>query len=143
MSFEEHKALVHRFVEEFWNRGNMAAADELMTANATIFLPGRGEVSKEIFKAFAITLRGAFPDWYSTVEEMIVEGDTVAERWTGRGTQLGEFQGIQPTGRQVAVPGFVFYRVTSGKITEFRGLFDGLGMLHQLGAMPTSYQAGA
>jgi hypothetical protein len=36
------------------------------------------------------------------------------------------------------VPGFVFYHVISGKIAEFRGLFDGLGMLHQLGAMPTS-----
>jgi hypothetical protein len=30
----------------------------------------------------------------------------------------------------------VFYRIISGKIAEFRGLFDGLGMLHQLGAMP-------
>ena len=143
MSFEEHKALVQRFVKKFWNQGNMAAADELMTANATIFLPGRGEVSKESFKAFAMTLRDAFPDWHSTVEEMIVEGDQVAERWTGRGTHQGEFQGIAPTGRQVAVPGFVFYHVTSGKITEFRGLFDGLGMLHQLGAMPTSQQTGA
>jgi steroid delta-isomerase-like uncharacterized protein len=143
MSFEEHKALVQRFVEKFWNQGNMAAADELMTANATIFLPGRGEVSKEIFKAFAMTLRGAFPDWHSTVDEMIVEGDHVAERWTGRGTHQGEFQGIPPTGKQVAVPGFVFYRVSSGKITEFRGLFDGLGMLHQLGAMPATQQGGA
>ena len=119
----------------------MAAADELMTANATISLPGRGEVSKESFKAFALTLRSAFPNWHSTVEEMIAEGDQVAERWTGRGTHQGEFQGIPPTGRQVAVPGFVLYRVSSGKITEFHGLFDGLGMLHQLGAMPTSQQA--
>ena len=52
-------------------------------------------------------------------------------------------QGIAPTGRQVAVPGFVFYRITIGKIVEFRGLFDGLSMLHQLGAMPASQQAGA
>jgi hypothetical protein len=34
------------------------------------------------------------------------------------------------------VPGFVFYRVASGKIAEFRGLFDGLSMLQQLGAIP-------
>ncbi len=136
MSFEENKALVRRLVEEFWNQGNTAAADELMTADATIILPGRGQVSKENFKAFAVSLRGAFPDWHTTLEEMIAEDDQVAERWTGRGTHQGEFQGIAPTGRQVTVPGFVFYRVASGKIAEFRGLFDGLSMMQQLGAIP-------
>lgn len=138
MSVEENKAFVRHFVEEFWNRGNTAAADELMTVDATIFLPGRGQVNKESFKAFAVSLRSAFPDWYSTPEELIAEEDRVAERWTGRGTHQGEFQGIAPTGRQVTVPGFVFYRVASGKIAEFRGLFDGLSMLQQLGAMPPS-----
>ena len=61
MSVEENKAVVSRFVEEFWSQGNTAATDELMTADATIFLPGRGQVSKESFKAFALTLRSAFP----------------------------------------------------------------------------------
>jgi steroid delta-isomerase-like uncharacterized protein len=143
MSFEENKALVRRFVEEFWNQGNTTAADELMTADAIIVLPGRGQVSKESFKAFAVTLRSAFPDWHSTLEEMIAEDDRVGERWTGRGTHQGAFQGILPTGRQVTVPGFVFYHVIAGKIAGFRGLFDGLGMLHQLGALPPSEQAGA
>lgn len=129
----ENKTLVHRFVEEFWNQGHMAVADDLMTADAVIVLPGRGEVSKEQFKAFAMSLRGAFPDWHSTPEDLIAEGEWVAERWTGRGTHQGDFQGIAPTGRRVVVPGFVFYRITSGKIVEFRGLFDGLSMLHQLG----------
>ena len=141
MSIEENKEVVRRFVEEFWNQGHMAAADELMTADATIVLPGRGQVNKESFKAFALTLRSAFPDWYSTPEELIAEDGSVAERWTGRGTHQGEFQGILPTGNQVTVPGFVFYRITSGKIVEFRGVFDGLSMLHQLGAMSPSKQA--
>jgi len=138
MPFEENKAVVSRFVDEFWNKGNTAVADELMTADATIFLPGSGQVSKESFKAFVTTIRFAFPDWHSTLEELIAEDDRVCERWTGRGTHQGAFQGIAPTGRQVTVPGFVFYRVISGKIAEFRGLFDGLSMLHQLGAIPPS-----
>ena len=143
MSVEENKALVRRFVDEFWNQGKAAAADELMTADATIVLPGQGPVNKESFKAFASLIRVAFPDWHASVEELIVQDDRVAERWTGRGTHRGDFQGIAPTGRQVAVPGFVFYRVTAGKIAEFRGVFDGLSMLHQLGAMPASQPAGA
>lgn len=139
----ENKTLVHRFVEEFWNQGHMAVADDLMTADAVIVLPGRGEVSKEQFKAFAMSLRGAFPDWHSTPEDLIAEGEWVAERWTGRGTHQGDFQGIAPTGRRVVVPGFVFYRITSGKIVEFRGLFDGLSMLHQLGPHSESEAATA
>ena len=136
MTHEENKAVVSRFVEAFWNQGNTAAADELMTADPTIFLPGSGQVSKESFKAFATAFRGAFPDWHSTQEDLLAEDDRVAERWTGRGTHQGAFQGIAPTGKQVAVPGFVFYRITNGKIVEFRGLFDGLSMLQQLGAIP-------
>ena len=135
ISHEGHKALVSRFVEEFWNGGNTAAADELMTADASIFLPGIGQVTKETLKEFATALRQGFPDWHSTLEQFIVEDDRVAEQWTGRGTHKGTFQGIAPTGKTVAVPGFVFYRITSGKISEFRGLFDGLSMMHQLGAM--------
>ena len=67
---------------------------------------------------------------------MIAEGDRVVERWTGRGTHRGEFQGISPTGKQVAVPGVVFYRLREGRIIEFRGSFDMLSMLQQLGVAP-------
>ena len=133
---EENKALVRLFDEEFWNKGNLAAADELMTAGATIVLPGMGQVDLTQLKAFAASLRGAFPDWYSTTDELMAEGARAAERWTGRGTHQGEFQGIAPTGRQITVPGFVFYRVASGKITKFWGLFDGLALMRQLGAIP-------
>ena len=133
---EENKALVRLFHEEFWNKGNLAAADELMAANALIVLPGREDIRLGDFKAFAAGLREAFPDWHATTDELVAEGARVAERWTGRGTHVGEFQGMAPTGRQVTVPGTVFYRLASGKITEFRGFFDGLALLHQLGAIP-------
>jgi steroid delta-isomerase-like uncharacterized protein len=135
-AIEANKALVQRFVEEFWNSGHMGAADELMRPDAIIVLPGQGQVSKDGLKAFATALRGAFPDWRSTLEEMVGEDDRVAERWTGRGTQQGAFQGIPPTQRTVMVPGVVFYRLVDGKIAEFRGQFDGLAMLQQLGALP-------
>ena len=106
----------------------MAAADELLAAGATIVLPGMGQVGLNDLKAFAASLRGTFPDWYSTTDELMDEGARIAERWTGRCTHQGDFQGIAPTGRQGTVPGFVFYHVASGKITEFRGLFDGLAL---------------
>ena len=133
MSAEENKALVRRFVEEFWSRGNLAAADELMAADATIHQPEVGNVAG--LKAFNTMMRNAFPDWYSTPEELIAEGDRVAARLTGRGTHQGEFYGIPPTGRRVAVPGVVFYRISGGKIVEFRGQFDAMSMMQQLGVV--------
>jgi steroid delta-isomerase-like uncharacterized protein len=137
VSVEENKALVRRFVEEFWNTGNIAAADELIAEDASITLPGVGQVNRESLQAFATAHRSAFPDWRSTCEELVGEGEIIAERWTGTGTHQGEFQGIAPTGRYVKVPGVVFYRIAFGKITEFRGLFDGLALTRQLGAIPT------
>ena len=136
MTTEGNKALVLHFVEEFWSKGNPAAADELMTPDAVIHQPEVGGVAG--LKAFNTMFRAAFPDWYSTPEELIAEGDKVAERWTGRGTHHGEFQGIPPTGKQVAVPGVVFYRIRDGKIVEFRGSFDMLSMLQQLGVVPAA-----
>ena len=133
---EAHKALVQQFVDEFWNRGNLTAADALMTGHAVVHEPVAG--TPEDLKAVATMIRAAFPDWHSTVEEMLVEGDRVVERWTGRGTHEGEFQGIAPTGRQVAVPGVVFYRITDGKIAEFRGQFDRMSLLQQLGVIPSA-----
>ncbi|MGH2618564.1 MAG: ester cyclase [Thermomicrobiales bacterium] len=131
---EAHKALVRRFVDEFWSRGNLDAADALMARDAVIHEPVAG--TPEDLKAVATAMRAAFPDWHSTVEEMIVEGDRLVERWTGRGTHQGEFQGIPPTGKTVAVPGVVFYRIAGGKIVEFRGHFDRLSLLEQIGVMP-------
>jgi steroid delta-isomerase-like uncharacterized protein len=131
---EAHKALVRQFVDEFWSRGNLDAANDLMARDAVIHEPVAG--TPEDLKAVATAMRAAFPDWHSTVEEMIVEGDRVAERWTGRGTHRGEFQGIPPTGKRVVVPGVVFYRIADGKIAEFRGQFDRLSLLQQLGVAP-------
>ncbi|MEU1205378.1 ester cyclase [Nocardia sp. NPDC005825] len=136
---ESNKALIERFVNEFWNAGRLAAAGELMAPDVVIHAPEVGGI--EGLAAFNTAIRTAFPDWHSTMEEMVEEGDRVAERWTGHGTQLGEFQGIPATGRTVSVPGVVFYRVRDGRITEFRGSFDMFALLGQLGALPQAQPA--
>ena len=142
MSIEHNKALVTRFVEEFWNQGNLAAVDELMAAEVTIHMPTGEIVSPAGLKEFVAAWRGAFPDWHATCEELVAEGDRVAERWTGRGTHRGALQGIAATGAQVVVPGTVFYRIVGAKIVEFRGQLDMLGLLRQLGALPQAVRGG-
>jgi steroid delta-isomerase-like uncharacterized protein len=134
MTIEDNKALIVRFVEGFWNSGNELTADTLMTDGVRIVVNNDPVKDIDTLKGFARMLRGAFPDWRSQVEELVAEDDHIAERWTGLGTHQGDFQGIPATGRQVAVPGTVFYRIAGGKIVEFRGQFDRLSMMEQLGA---------
>ena len=143
MSAQENKALVERFVEEFWNEGNTSAADELMAPDAEIHMPTGEVVDVDGLKGFAGTFRESFPDWHSTFEELVAEGDRVAERWTGRGTHQGELQGIPPTGKRVEAPGSVFYRIVGGKIVEFRGQLDMMGLMQQLGVIAPPQQAEA
>jgi steroid delta-isomerase-like uncharacterized protein len=143
VSAEENKALVRRFVEEFWNEGNTATADELMAIDAEIHMPTGEVVNLDELKSFAAAWRGSFPDWHSTFEELIAEGDRVAERWTGRGTHRGELQGIAPTGKRVEAPGSVFYRIVGGKIVEFRGQLDLMSLMQQLGVIPAPQQVEA
>ena len=140
MSTEENKALVRRLVEEFWNAGNMSAADELMAVDAKIYMPTGEVVNIDGLKSFAGTWRESFPDWHSTFEELIAEGDKVAERWTGRGRHRGELQGIPPTDKRVEAPGSVFYRIVDGKIVEARGQLDMMSLMQQLGVVPNPEQ---
>ena len=135
MSIEDNKALVRCFVEEFWNEGITATADELMAPDAEIHMPTGEIFDLDELKSFNRERRESFPDWHSTFEELIAEGDRVAERWTGRGTHRADLMGIPPTGKRVEGPGSGFYRIAGGKIVEFRGQFDMMGLMQQLGVI--------
>ena len=119
----------------------MSAADELMAPDARIHLPSGEVVNPEEAKDFAARWHESFPDWHSTFEELVAEGDRVAERWTGRGSHYGELQGIPPTGKRVEAPGSVFYRIVDGRIVEFRGQLDMMSLMQQLGVIAFPQQA--
>ncbi len=78
----------------------------------------------------------AFPDLRVKNEDVIVEEDKVAVRWTARGTHNGQLMNIPPTGKQVTLKGIDILRIDNGRIAERWGEFDALGMLSQLGVIP-------
>jgi steroid delta-isomerase-like uncharacterized protein len=136
MSTETHKALCQRIVAEVM-RGNLDAAGELLTTDYSdhadpLGTPPGAESAKQRWAM----LRTAFPDGRITIEDMIAEGDKVAVRFTFRGTHTGDFMGMPPSGKQVAVTGIDINRIASGKLAERWANFDTLGMLQQLGVMP-------
>jgi steroid delta-isomerase-like uncharacterized protein len=141
---EESKALIQRFVEEAFNKGNVDVANEVYASTFVAHDPTipEGQGSPEQVKQFVNTYLSAFPDGHTTVEDSISDGDKVAYRWTFRGTHQGELLGIPPTGKQVTITGITINRVSRGKVEEHWTNFDQLGMLQQLGVAPAPGQAG-
>ena len=81
--------------------------------------------------------RSVFPDLRFSIEDMIVSGDQVVVCHTARGTHRGELMKAPPTGREVVVIGISILRIQGGKIVELRIIWDKLGMLQQLGIVPS------
>lgn len=137
MSTEDNKTLVRRFYEEVFNEKNLAAVYEFIDPDGIDHALPPGLVGIEGTKHFIGMYLAAFPDLHMTVEDLIAEEDEVVLRWTCRGTHLGELQGIPPTGKQVTVTGIEINRFKGGKSVEHWLNYDTLGMLQQLGVIPS------
>ncbi len=138
MSLEENKAIELRFFEEVVNKGNLAVIDELVAANFVDRSAPLGVApDREGYKQFFAMAHSAFPDFHSTLEDMIAEGDKVVQRFTVRGTHKGEWMGIALTGKQIEMGGIAVHRLAGGKIVEDWTSMDMLGMMQQLGVIPS------
>src|SRR5215212_11313195 len=107
MSTDENKALVRRFYEEVWARGNLDGADEVFADEYVRhdFRGGEPEPGAAGQKRIAADFRAAFPDLHWEIAFLIAEGDMVAGRWTASGTHEGEWAGVAPTGRPMRFSG--------------------------------------
>ena len=138
MSTEENKAIVRRVNDEVWSEGQLDVIDELFADDFVATIVGAPEEIRgpQGFREFVVMYRKAFPDLRLTVDEQFAEGETVVTRWTATGTNEGELMGMPPTGKQATTAGININRVSGGKLVEGWGLFDQLGLLQQLGAVP-------
>jgi predicted ester cyclase len=140
MSVEEIKALGRRVFEEM-SKGKeaaMAIIDECYAPNVVVH-GASGPVFHGLkdFKQYISEFYNAFPDFHFTIDDMVVEGDKIAIRETITGTHKGAFRGIPSTNKKVTMWALEIDRVAGGKIVEARGRFDTLGLMQQLGAIPT------
>jgi steroid delta-isomerase-like uncharacterized protein len=131
---DRNKQIARRLIEEGFNKGDRATADELVAENYVYREPTVGEKrGPKGFIELMTMYRTAFPDARMTIKEQVAEGDTVVTRWTGNGTHRGELMGIAPTGKQVSVEGVSISRIVNGKVAEEFSTYDALGMFKQLG----------
>jgi steroid delta-isomerase-like uncharacterized protein len=138
MSIEQNKEIAARMHEEVVNQKKLSALDDYVAADVVWHDPPPGLApGMEGFKQFFPMLYAAFPDWHATIEDVIAEGDKVVHRIKGGGTHKDEWMGIAATGKQVTTTGILIYHIDNGKIVKEWLQYDVLGVMQQLGAIPS------
>ena len=133
-----NKSIVRKFYATL-SSGDLDAADKVVASDYVNHnaIPGQTAGLKG-FKEGVSSLRAAFPDLQFTIEDQIAEGDKVATRYTVRGTHQGEFMGVAATGKPVTWSALVIQRIAGGKVQESWLQWDQLGLMQQLGAVPSA-----
>jgi steroid delta-isomerase-like uncharacterized protein len=137
---EANRQVAYRFYEELWNKGNYAVAPELLHPNHYDHtlppipdLPQGRDGVIQLMKTF----RAAFPDLVMSVDNVIAQDDFVGEVLTLRGTHTGSFAGIPPTGKPIEIKSVNICRIEDGLVRERWGASDDLGLLRQIGVLPS------
>jgi steroid delta-isomerase-like uncharacterized protein len=142
MTAEAQKATTRRWIAGIWNEGKLGLIDELAVGDRYTYQAAGQEVMRgQQFKDLVNAAREAFPDLQNTIESQVSEGETVVTRGMTRGTQRGTFAGVAPTGKTIEVLWVIFTSFQSGRIVADWEIYDALGMMTQLGAIPAGAQA--
>ena len=133
---EKNKLLIRRYIEEVVNTGNV---DDLASFISPDYIESHDQTGQssglEGAKRHILGVRETYPDLHVAVEQQIAEGEWVVSRITARGTHLGTWLGMRPTGKRVEITGVNIDRVVGGRIVEHGGAANLLGPLLEIGAI--------
>jgi len=135
----ENELVVRRFFDEVCNGRRLEVADEIL-APGHVYIDPQSPPSapgpdgmKETVRIYQDTLEG---HWQ--VEDVFCSGDRAVVCWTGTGVHKADLMGIPATGKPIRVDAISVFRIEDGLIAEHRCLWDTLGLLQQIGAVPAA-----
>ncbi|MEO8971703.1 MAG: ester cyclase [Ktedonobacteraceae bacterium] len=114
----QNKVLIQRLFEEAFNRGEISVVDELFSPAFRDNSTPAQSPGIEGVKSYIVAVREGFPDIQVTIEDMIAETDKIAVRTIWRGTHLGTYEGIAPTGKRVTRTMIQLFSIVNGKIAQ-------------------------
>ena len=134
---ERRKEIVRESLDRLWNEGELSFVDEYATDDLAFHDLSRSVELRgsDAFRAYVRERRTAFPDFEITEEDILCEGDSVALRWTWRGTHENELMGIEPTGATVEGTGMTMIRFDDGAAKEQWNITAVLNTMQQLGVV--------
>jgi predicted ester cyclase len=133
---EHAKTTAVKFFEE-QDRLRGGPADALCADGYTAYLAGFPAMDLQGHKAFSATFYAAIPDLKHRIQEVIAEDDCVAVRFRLTGTNSGSFLGNPPSGNPIDAGALALMRTAYGRVAEIRAEFDRMGLMQQMGALPT------
>ncbi len=129
-----------RWITEMWGGGDLSLVDQFTSADYVYRAPGQDDVQgAKALKDLVTFYRTVFPDLSNVIAEQIVAGDTVVTRGTTRGTHKAPLGNVPASGRAVAVAFVLISKFKNGKIAEEWEIFDSLGLMQQIGAIPAGH----
>jgi predicted ester cyclase len=132
LELQKNKENMRRIFEQAWNKGNVQVLDEVVAPTFKQHQHDRPS-TREDFKGTIQEVRRAFPDLKITVEDSLAVDDKVWMMVTCRGTHLGQFKGILPTGRRFEITEIHIARFENGMGVEHWGVADMSRLMEQLG----------
>jgi steroid delta-isomerase-like uncharacterized protein len=132
-------ALGRKVFVEIYGRGKLDLIDQIYADDFVDDSPGGGK-GRELIKEAVAEFHQACPDLRMEIEDVFATQDRVVIRYIGRGTQTGAFGNIPPTGKAIAVRGITVFLIENGKIKTEWTEYDRLGMLRQVGVVPSPGQ---
>ncbi len=119
------KVIVQRYTDEVFVDGDLDAIGETIATDYVHHSPSTPDaVGIEAMADLIRSFRTSFPDISSTVDDMVAQGDRVADRLRISAVHSGEFNGIAATGRRITLNGMSIDRIEDGKIAEGWELSD-------------------
>jgi predicted ester cyclase len=124
--------LTRRWFRDVWTEDGEAVVDAMMADDGHGWIEGGFVKSPTEFKGARQLLLAAFPDLAISVEDLIVDGDKVAVRWTVEATHKGGGLGLAPTGKRVAFRGMTWMEWRNGKMARGWDSWNLGGLLEEL-----------
>ena len=134
-ALDTNKALVRRAIG--YNHGATDDGSQIFAGNFVAHMPGQPPMDRAAFEHFVSAVSDGMPGYTFEIHDQIAQGDLVVNRVTWRGVHSGVMAGVPATGRSVELTGINMFRVSDGHVVEQWAELDMLGLLQQIGAVPT------
>ena len=141
---ESTKHIIERFIEELWNARRLDVADQIFSEDCVTHQLRSGVLVEPVrrgpqeMKEHISSWLMSFPDLRFNIEKMIAAGDRFVRQLVMEGTHQGTWMGISPTGKRLQIRMITIHRVANDRIAEDWVLVESLGLLQQLGVLPST-----
>ncbi len=119
MTPEEMREALLKMNDDTWHRRNLDAAYEIY-ADDIVFqrVPFPPVIGKAANRKADEGMLAAFTEIQSTINEIIIDGDTIAFRWTWEAVHTGAVSLVPATGEHVSMSGYSICQFKDGKIVK-------------------------